>query len=425
MGGLLSRDIRWRMCGWLLLSLLLCWHVADAEYRGPYYYNGAKSYEEQQEIEEQRLHAIIREDWFDLIRYLCGLGFCIFGLIGLYFHQFASYYFLKRYTSATGTIRKMGRVISCESMRISARAHISSHHEGSGGGGGLQSEYDNHNHDFHQEEDDDPKCGYKIFVVYSASAPIRKDLCSTCTPDTTTISQSFIGNESLVESDYFQWFRTNTPRAIGSEVTLILLKDNPKSACTPEVVNSHLMQAFSRKNCGAISLLGISILLGVVVLTLASVFEILSMPHPETQRPIGWSILITFFFLFVIAGYVFCKMLFDHFKAKVFLSAVPAPLVRKRLDAPMAADIACQDPRTVASLQQRARSIVFEKESPASSIKQYDQLDQIVDLEGQLLTIPTLQTEPPNVHLVDLQHIPPSTNEQVVEGHVLNDTTTS
>ena len=88
----------------------------------PYYYNGAKSYEEQQEAEEQRLHEIIREDWLDLIRYLSGAGFCIFGLIGLYFHQIASYYFLKRYSDSKNTEQKMGRVLTCESMRISARA---------------------------------------------------------------------------------------------------------------------------------------------------------------------------------------------------------------------------------------------------------------------------------------------------------------
>ncbi|KAG7351426.1 hypothetical protein IV203_010786 [Nitzschia inconspicua] len=347
----------------VVLLSQLWFHLAEAEYRGTFYFNGAKSYEDQQAEEKQRLNAIVREDWFDLVRYLCGLGFCIFCLIGLYFHQFASYYFLKRYTCQTGTIRKMGRVISCESMTISARPLTPSNHSGAATEqreDDTCSDYDCSSLD---KENDIPKCGYRIFVVYSASAPIRIGLCTACAPDTTTISHSTVSNESLVETDYFQWFRTNTPRAIGSEVPLILLKDNPKSACTPEVVNSHLMQAFSRKNCGAISLLGLSLLLGVVVLMLASVFEILSMPYPETQRPIGWSILITFSFVFVIAGYVFCKMLFDHFKAKVFLSAVPAPLVRRRLQGLSSSSITGHDPTTIASIHhQQSHTIDVEEQ---------------------------------------------------------------
>lgn len=338
--------------------------MATAEYRGPYYFNGATSYAEQEAAEEQRLHAIIRDDWFDLVRYMCGLGFCIFGLVGLYFHQFASYYFLKRYTSSTGTIRKLGRVISCESIRISSPKSLSPHSSASTEKDEMSGCDEDYSSD-HKGDNDDVKCGYRIYVVYTASASIRRDLCSACGPDTTTVTHSPASNESLFETQYFQWFRTNTSRAVGSEVALILLKDNPKSACTPEQVNSHLMHAFSRKNCGAISMLGISLLLGVVVLMLASVFEILSMPHPETQRPIGWSILITFFFLFTVSGYVFCKVLFDHFKAKVFLSAVPAPPVRRRLDRLMDSSLVMQDANTDASMQRHAQYIDLEDQDQA------------------------------------------------------------
>jgi hypothetical protein len=137
---------------------------------------------------------------------------------------------------------------------------------------------------------------------------------------------SVISPEPLVETDYFQWFRTSQRFKVGSKVPLILLRDNPKLACTPEILDSHMMNAFNRKNCQAITLLGRSLILSIVVLILASMFELLSMLHPETQRPIGWSILIIFSFLFVISGYVFCKMLFEHFKQKVFLLAILAHL---------------------------------------------------------------------------------------------------
>jgi hypothetical protein len=313
-------------------------HVAAAVNGGEYDYETTfvTTEQQEQEAEEQRLHEIIVEDWYDLVRYLVGLGFCIFGLIGLYFHQFASYYFLKRYTNPSGTERKIGRVISCEPMRPCPQDPLSY----SATSRSSSSERDEENQSRSKDaEFHDRKKGYRIFVVYSAAMPTRHGVCGACGPDTTT-NHTSISAESLVEMEYFQWFRTSEQVPVGSAVSLILLKDNPKSACTPELLNTHLMLSFSEKNCCAISVLGISLVLGVSVLSLASVFEILSMPHPETQRPIGWSILISFFFLFVITGWIFCKMLFDSFKAKVFLSAIPAPNLRKLQKSSMEAVVA-------------------------------------------------------------------------------------
>mmetsp|Transcript_23937 Transcript_23937/g.42469 ORF Transcript_23937/g.42469 Transcript_23937/m.42469 type:complete len:399 (-) Transcript_23937:916-2112(-) len=280
--------------------------------------------------EEQRLHDILVEDWYDLVRYLVGLGFCIFGLIGLYFHQFASYYFLKTYTHPGSTVTKMGRVISCEPM--TTRMRCSSSRDDQDGGDGADDDtvviLDN-------EAEENTTCsGYRIFVVYTAAAPTRKEyLCaSSCGtgPGACGGHSTSVNKEALVETEYFQWFRTSQPQPVDSQVSLILLKNNPKSACTPELLDSHLKQAFDRKKCTAISMMGVSLVLGIVILVLASVFEILSMPHPETQRPIGWSILVVFFWFFVLGGYLFCKMLFEHFKNKVFLSAIPVPLVVKK-----------------------------------------------------------------------------------------------
>jgi hypothetical protein len=281
--------------------------------------------EEEDPEEQKRVHDILVEDWYDLVRYLVGLGFCIFGLIGLYFHQFAAYYFLKRYTNPNGTEQRLGKVISCEPIKRLASPVL------------PNDENNNNSSSISIDKDDDAstwygdECSinYRMFVVYTASASTKKGICNPCgAPD----PNSCVSPETLVdgEIEYFQWFLTSKPMPVDAEVSLILLKDNPKSACTPEVLNSHLMQAFSHKNCRTISLMGVSLLLGVIVLLLASVFEILSMPHPEKQRPIGWSILIIFFFLCVITGYIFCKMLFDHFKEKVFLSAIPVPAVSKR-----------------------------------------------------------------------------------------------
>ncbi|KAL3907042.1 MAG: hypothetical protein SGILL_009032 [Bacillariaceae sp.] len=223
----------------------------------------------------------------------------------------------------------MGRVMSCEPM-IVPHPHPTDTLSSSTSTSSSYDEEDPVTKSHVPEPPQNRKKGYKIYVAYTAALPPRSGMCSPCGPDTTTNSHASLTGKSLIETEYFQWFRTSKEVPVGSAVSLILLKDNPKSACTPELLNSHLMLAFSEKNCCAISTVGISLLLGLVILSLASVFEILSMPHPETQRPIGWSILIGFFFLFVITGWVFCKMLFDHFKAKVFLSAVPAPTLRRR-----------------------------------------------------------------------------------------------
>jgi hypothetical protein len=284
--------------------------------------------------EQQRLHDILVEDWYDLVRYLVGLGFAIFGLIGLYFHQIASYYFLKRYTDSNGTVRRMGRVLSCEPMshcphypRTPSAATVATT---TGKDDNMEQYYDEEEM-LDMEEGKTAKVAsystaYRMFVVYSAEVVARNSICSTCGPS----ADATVSAEPLVETDYFQWFRTSRPQAVNSRIPLILLKGNPKSACTPELLDSHMRNAFNRKNCHTITLLGLSLILAIAVLLLASVYEILSMPNPDKQRPIGWSILITFTFLFVIAGYVFCKMLFEHFKQKVFLSAIPAPTVLRR-----------------------------------------------------------------------------------------------
>jgi multisubunit Na+/H+ antiporter MnhB subunit len=105
-----------RVLHWTLVVLALTIHgVGGTTYDDDcyYQYNSSNDYEYDAE-EEERVHEMLVDDWYDLIRYLVGLGVCIFGLIGLYFHQFASYYFLKKYARPRETERRIGRVLSCE-----------------------------------------------------------------------------------------------------------------------------------------------------------------------------------------------------------------------------------------------------------------------------------------------------------------------
>ena len=106
-----------RVLLWTLVVLALTIHGVsgttydDDDNDDDYKYSSRNEYDSE---EEERIREILVDGWYDLIRYLVGLGLCIFGLIGLYFHQFASYYFLKKYTRPSDTERRIGRVLSCE-----------------------------------------------------------------------------------------------------------------------------------------------------------------------------------------------------------------------------------------------------------------------------------------------------------------------
>jgi len=361
--------------------------------------------------EEKRIHDIIVDEWYDLVRYLVGLGLCICGLIGLYFHQFASYNFLKKYTQSRGTENRIGRVVSCEPLiRNTEKKNKKKKTNGKKAGfsrvlpvGQLQKEDkgdDSSITDYVREQDferqqqqqqqqktkegqsDREITDYLMFVVYSVPTsrsgpllcchPIDNDLTINCTNsfsvascaydlDRVTIAIDNYRIRSLPplvsdcdgyndyndnqtsninyihkngETEYLQWFQTNTPRPIAADIDLILLKGYPTSACTPELIESHLAQVGTtgkdrerdkQKYCRTVSLLGAALIIAVIILFLVCVFEILSMPNPETQRSIGFSVLGGFFVASVVGAYMFAKLLFEQYKQKVLLSEFAVP----------------------------------------------------------------------------------------------------
>ena len=372
--------------------------------------------------EEKRVHNIIVDEWYELVRYLVGLGLCIFGLIGLYFHQFASYYFLKRYTRSRGTERRIGRVVSCEPLVRNTSATARKHKKKKQKNGKkakiapvliipvgepweeYKGDVSSSITDYVREEDTEQRqqqqqqtkhaqsdrgiTEYRMFVIYSVPTsrssdpllacchPMDDDLtinltssfsvAANCAPDRLDLDRATVAidtyrsrslpppgsdyhgynnfngnlnsNRNYIningETEYLQWFQTNTPRPIDAGINLILLKGHPTSACTPELIESHLAQVGTtgkarernkQKYCHSVSLLGSALVVAVIVLFLACVFEILSMPNPETQRPIGFTVLGGFFAGSVVGAYLFAKLLFEQYKRKVFLSAFAVP----------------------------------------------------------------------------------------------------
>jgi hypothetical protein len=387
--------------------------VTDDDYYDDYYHSNSNDYGEE---EEEIMHEMLVDDWYDLVRYLVGLGLCIFGLIGMYFHQFASYYFLKRYTRPRFTERRIGRVISCEPLLISTVIHSKKKKKKRkkktkdkkdksqgvpvptfrGEDAGNVSSIT----DYVREEDleqlsngdsDRSFTEYRMLVAYNVpKAPTRSLLC--CGPAERSLTLSCANSfavascgsglsdtDSIMEAvktyrsrslppplspvpdysninklsekismdymnrnehcEYFQWFETSKPQPIDADIDLILLKGKPTSACTQEVIGAHLEQVGKSHDgkekdmyCKSISMLGTGLLVAVIVLTLVCVFEIQAMPNPETQRPLGYTVLGSFFFGSVMFAYLFAKLLFEQYKQKVFLSAftVPSTPVRRR-----------------------------------------------------------------------------------------------
>jgi hypothetical protein len=350
-------------------------------------------------------HDTIVDDWYELIRYLVGLSLCIFGLIGLYFHQFASYHFVKKYTKPMETEHRVGRVLSCEPIvrgtcdeRPKGKKRTNSKMKPS-----LSAMANCHidcGTDYVREEEirrhmkmlgteyasADQSCAeYRMLVVYSVPKahpnsflcchPIDPDLARTFTnsfsvaslaPDRREIdiervelqveelgrsrslppsgveadghnndTNGVTGSEERDEdnTEYYQWFQTSTPRPVNAVVDLVLLKGQPRSACTRELIQSHLEQvgitgneeSEKEKYFKSLSLTGFTLVVAIIVLGLVCASEILQMPNPETQRTVGFTVLGGVFLGSIVGAYAFSKLMFEHYKNAVFLSSFSIP----------------------------------------------------------------------------------------------------
>lgn len=367
--------------------------------------------------------------WYDLVRYLVGMGLCIFCLINFYFHQYASYKFVKRYTEPNETEKRVGRVVACEPLLSSTsiysqkekirkmRKKKDKHHEVSVQT--FKGEMDGMSATSYVREEDLESCHsksgelaeYRVLFVYTVPiqssnnflccGPLEKeDLpinftdsfgVGTCASGISDLSEdnsvyqkiSLYRSRSLPSSlekdtslddmreqirdnfeimklnecEYFQYFVTRTPKPIDTKVDLLLLNGQPKSACTPEVLTSHLEQIGKQHEgegescCESISLLGMGLAVSIIVLFLVSFYEIQAMPNPETQRPLGYSVLGTICVGSTVFGYLFARLLFEQYKQKVFLSAFTVPIGRGYIDKTVSEDTNIIDEEFFAQMQ--------------------------------------------------------------------------
>ena len=88
-----------------------------------------------------------------------------------------------------------------------------------------------------------------------------------------------------------------------------------------------------------------------VVLFLVCFFQIQAMPNPETQRPLGYSVLGGFCVGSTVFGYLFARVLFQQYKQKVFLSAFTVPVLSGYIDKTVSEDTNIIDEEFFAQLQ--------------------------------------------------------------------------
>jgi hypothetical protein len=161
-----------------LLALLLC-NVVHGDGDG--------------ESEEE----VLVEDWFDLIRYLMGLAFLIFGIFFVLYSVIATYSMLRCYNK-TGRI-VTGEVLPCTDVP----GHVKK---------------------------------FEIEVLYSADTPQFKDS-----------RNKFRYPDAMETKEYLRRFQTDLKTPRGSMIELITLPGIPTSACTSEMIGLKLN---SLSKCG-------------------------------------------------------------------------------------------------------------------------------------------------------------------------------
>lgn len=216
---------------------------------------------------------VLVENWFDLVRYLLGLAFLIFGIFFLLYSDIATYSLLRGYNKFGRSIP--GEVLSCTDIP----GHVKK---------------------------------FEIEVLYSAETPQYKDY-----------RKQFRYPDVMETKEYLRRFQTDWKNPRGSMVELILLPGIPTSACTTEMIDMKLNK---------MSLLGTGLIgkLCVVLppaLTLIAIFSYLvyrQVTNFSSQEAYITSsvVVVLCFLLFVFISLSVCDHKFQDLKRRVFHSAV-------------------------------------------------------------------------------------------------------
>ena len=99
--------------------------------------------------------------------------------------------------------------------------------------------------------------------------------------------------------------------------------------------------------------MGTGLVITIFILSLVCVFQIQEMPHPETQRPIGYTVLGAFFAGSNVSAYLFARLLFEQYKQKVFLSAFTVPFTTTYIAKTQSEDTNIAEDEQISREQQR------------------------------------------------------------------------
>lgn len=147
------------------------------------------------------------EDWFDLVRYLMGISFVTFGALVLMYEPLHMHHLLRRYHHSSRRIQ--GTVLSCEEIPDAVKK-------------------------------------FRLRIIYSAPS-----MSSTTNSSHASSSLSGVGparrqignhegpkqDDVLLYVDYLKYQESNWLLSRGSSVDLLLLPNEPRSACTREWVD--------------------------------------------------------------------------------------------------------------------------------------------------------------------------------------------
>ena len=200
-------------------------------------------------------------DWFNLIRYLFGLGFVIFGATSLLYSHLSTYLLLQKYKSTGKTIS--GQVLSCE---------------------------------------EDPR----FLKKFSLEIFYRRG-----------IKQQADSEEAVRRRDYVLQACTDWKFPPGTKTDLLVLPDEPKSACTTEIVDANL---YNHSH-----LFTILVLIPSMTLTAAFLFliyrEIASL-ESTSEQVIASTISVVWASVCCCISYFFCRARFHREKSATFPDAV-------------------------------------------------------------------------------------------------------
>jgi hypothetical protein len=234
-----------------LLSILLC-----------------KAVHGNDETEEE----ILIEDWFNLIRYMMGLAFLIFGILFLLYSDIGTYSLLRSYNKLGRSIP--GEVLSCAEIP----GHVKK---------------------------------FEIEVLYSAESPKYKDY-----------RKQFRYPDAMETREYLRRFQTDWKTPRGSMVELIILPGIPTSACTSEMID---LKLYSISKLGTLPAKLCMVL--PPALTLICLFSYLAYRQvmdfsSNSSFVTSYIVVVSCLMLFVLISWSICDVQFQEMKRKVFHSAV-------------------------------------------------------------------------------------------------------